>query len=125
MNSRNFKILTGGWSLIILFLTLKPNKGGEVFWLLQIEGMDKVAHFGLFFILAILTYPAFVFVKKSFKRQILISIIYGILISILTEYGQQFVQGRSSDWLDFLADITGVFFGIFVARLVLFRNVVF
>lgn len=125
MNSRTFKILTIGWSLAILFLTLKPHAGGEAFWLLKIQGMDKVAHFGLFFILTVLAYPAFRFAEKNVNWQIAISIIYGILISFLTEYGQQFVQGRSSDILDFIADSLGVFCGLAFAKLVLFKNIVF
>lgn len=107
--------------MTILFLTLKPQTDGEVFWLLKIQGMDKVAHFGLFFILAVLAYPAFKFAAKNVKWQIAISIIYGVLMSFLTEYGQQFVQGRSSDLFDFIADTLGVFCGLTFAKLVLFK----
>lgn len=117
-----FKVLTIGWSLIILFLTLAPDTtGGEKFWLLEIKGMDKVAHFGLFFILSIISYPAFNNKSLNPKRHLFISIIYGILLSFLTEFGQQFVQGRTSDLMDFLADTIGVILGTLISKMVLFN----
>ena len=85
--------------------------------------MDKVAHFGLFFILTLLAFPAFKFAGKNVKWQIAISIIYGVLMSFLTEYGQQFVQGRSSDLLDFIADTLGVLCGLAFAKYLLFKNI--
>lgn len=77
--------------------------------------MDKVAHFGIFLILSYLSIPAFNISNWSKKYIIAAAIFYGLALSMLTEYGQQFVQGRSSDVFDFLADSIGVVFGALLA----------
>lgn len=119
LSSNYYKILTLGWSLIILFLTLSPDTGGEKFWLLEKRGMDKVAHFGLFFILSLFNYNALQKDDRSKKTQFLISIVYALFFAFITEFGQQFVQGRSSDLMDFIADLIGSASGIVFSVLVL------
>ena len=112
MQKRTYSILTIGWSVAILFLTLSSSIGEGGFWLLEIPGMDKVAHFGLFFILAVM---ASSFTIKN-KTSMVWAIVYVIIIAIISEYGQSYVESRTSDVLDFLADIVGMIAGGFVAK---------
>ena len=112
MTKTTYRIFTIGWSLIILFLTLFPDAGGDKFWLLEIQGMDKVAHFGLFFILSFLSYLSFY--VSHHKNVIKITIGYGVLLACITEFGQLYVEGRNGDVYDLAADTLGLLIGLFV-----------
>ncbi len=112
MPKYTYSILTIGWSVAILFLTLSPDTGVGGFWLLKIPGMDKVAHFGLFFILAVL---AFLFNIKN-QANVIWALLYVIIIAIVSEYGQSYVEGRTSDVLDFVADMVGMIVGGLAAK---------
>lgn len=122
MNKITLRILTLGWSLLILFLTLLPDTGGKEFWLLKIQGMDKVVHFGLFFILSFLFLPASNSSFFHYRYSFILTIIYGVLLSALTEYGQMYVAGRSGDVFDFFVDTIGVLCGVLISDRFLFKK---
>lgn len=68
---------------------------------LHFPHIDKFAHFGVFFILALLFEYSF---SSSKLDKIALLSIYGFLIELL----QSFLPYRSASFADWLADVTGV-----------------
>jgi VanZ family protein len=100
--------LTLGWTCAILFLTLKPGDGSGIE--IPIPHLDKLVHFGLFFIEGY-----FLSASRLFeKRRIFFPLLIGLVLGSLTEYLQIFIPGRSGDLFDLLADMIGVMCGILV-----------
>lgn len=87
------------------FVFLFPN--GDLLEVLKTFGIiiRKLAHFGEYFILAILTYLCF----KDFKLQKhnIITFIFVVLFATFDEIHQLFVDGRSFGVLDILIDSLG------------------
>jgi VanZ family protein len=82
---------------------------------------DKIEHFSAFFILAVLLNLALIYQRKSyllFKNAIIVTIIICLSYGAVDELHQIFVPGRYADVRDWLADLTGVIFGVFVLNLV-------
>ncbi|MEI6845815.1 MAG: VanZ family protein [Candidatus Firestonebacteria bacterium] len=73
-----------------------------------IPNADKLAHMTEYFILSSLIYFA---LRKGHemenKKAVLTAIIISAFIGITDEYHQSFVAGRSSDVLDWVADVVG------------------
>ena len=99
----------------MMLLTLLPGSYVMKYSLINFPGFDKLVHFVLFFIFAILLYVSvFPSGSSSLTRylpwiiSILISMGYGAVI----EYFQGYVPGRSSDIHDLLADTVGAISGI-------------
>jgi VanZ family protein len=74
-----------------------------------ISGIDKLAHFTLFFLWSLAVRYDF---TKNFKW--LIVWIVGLLFSISTEVLQIFVEDRSYDVWDMVADTLGLSVGLFI-----------
>ena len=106
------------WGFFILYLTIKPKSANDFhspIWLKDFHP-DKIAHFGfwaLWYAIYHFTYlkqfPISTQTKVKSKQQrifIVIAILFGATIEIL-----QFTLkwGRSADWLDLIADSSGVF----------------
>ena len=73
-------------------------------------GPDKIAHFCIFLIFAVLSYRAFYYQSKFPKLKkyaIVISLILSSLYGYLDELHQFFVVGRSYDMYDWTADTLG------------------
>ncbi|AAV82964.1 VanZ family protein [Idiomarina loihiensis] len=79
-----------------LFLWQFPSTGAQ-----SIPHLDKLVHFGIFFVLALTFHRAF---ALSAKLSLLILVCYGFLIEI----AQSYAPGRSADVYDWLADASGV-----------------
>jgi len=79
-----------------LFLWQFPSTGAQ-----RIPHLDKLVHFGIFFVLAFTFHRAFLL---SAKFSLLILACYGLLI----ELAQAYSPGRSADVYDWLADASGV-----------------
>lgn len=79
-----------------LFLWQFPSTGAQ-----SIPHLDKLVHFGIFFVLALTFHRAF---ALSVKLSLLILVCYGFLIEI----AQSYAPGRSADVYDWLADASGV-----------------
>jgi VanZ family protein len=78
------------------------------------EHQDKLFHFGAYFVMGLLAW-------RSFKHTVdlpiilaLVSIIFCSLYGISDEWHQSFVEGRSSDVLDWLADTIGASMSVFL-----------
>ncbi|MCH7400648.1 VanZ family protein [Belliella kenyensis] len=76
----------------------------------NIPHIDKIAHFGLFFVLIFLwlRIPK----KKNIKIFFTIYLVFGVLFAILVEYLQGMVPMRSFDYMDITANILGVTVGV-------------
>ncbi|MEQ9285713.1 MAG: VanZ family protein [Cyclobacteriaceae bacterium] len=107
-----------GWSLAILFFTLSPEAPGSV-PLIDLPHFDKVGHFGLFFILAVLLYLALKPFSKVFR--VIFYLSYCAALGAATEYLQTRIPERNGDWLDFMADIAGSVVGFLIISYINFR----
>jgi VanZ family protein len=96
---------------LLIFLLSSRNLGIGV----DIRGADKVAHlleFGLLgFLLSIGFFKA---LSSSPTVKIAVTAVSGLTFGVLDEFHQYFVQGRSSDARDALADAVGVACGIMI-----------
>lgn len=98
-----FWIGTITWSVFIFILCAMPNEDIPDPHL-NIPHLDKVAHFGLFFILSVLLCYALPKKKQYlYFIPIFIALIYGGLLEIL----QYYFFNRSGDIWDLVADIAG------------------
>lgn len=79
---------------------------------INIQGIDKTAHIieysGLGFLMAF----GFGVTRENFETKALYSMLLSLLIGITDEIHQQFVPTRSMDFLDLMADLIGITFGI-------------
>jgi len=85
---------------------------------LEIPHLDKIVHFGLFYILGIflcaeLKYQTSLSYKKIGLIVIALVALYGAIIELLQYY--LFVN-RSGDYIDLLADISGGVIAVFMFR---------
>lgn len=88
------------WTIIILVLLLYPLKINELNQ--NLIPLDKIAHFGLFFILAS------ILIIENKKLNIYL-IIYSLSLGITTEILQKITNlGRNFDFYDFLTDTIAV-----------------
>lgn len=79
-----------------LFLAQSPAKPAS----LSFQHADKVAHFGVFFVLAFTLHLAF---RPKVWLGLLLLFMYGLLI----EVAQSYVPGRGAEALDLVADMLG------------------
>lgn len=96
--------------IIVLVLTLKPSSGHGM--KLFIPHLDKIAHFGMFFFLAINMMYKF---EKSYK--LLEYLLFCITLGFITEILQDFIPGRSLDFYDAFADILGIIAAYYVYQM--------
>ena len=107
INSFKYTLTLAIWAILTGYSTLSPTMpSGEI----PIAGLDKVAHFVLFGLLAVLTVLSIWEMNQSIKD----SVVFGfaafaiILTGGLVELIQQSVEGRSAEFLDFVANLLGV-----------------
>ncbi|MDR2384085.1 MAG: VanZ family protein [Tannerella sp.] len=104
-----FLFLSIAWAaMIFYFCTIPSNKIPK----LEFRYMDKLAHFGVFFVQSVLLSSVFSLrIRKSYFAIIFLStlmiFVYGGLIEIL----QDNFFNRRGDVYDLIADVTGGFFG--------------
>jgi VanZ family protein len=99
--------LTSAITLLILIAVLLPgSKVPDV----KLVGFDKIVHIIMFFAWAVA-------VRYDFSDARMAGVItVGFLFSLFTEILQIFVEDRSFDWYDTLADITGLVAGCLMAK---------
>lgn len=83
---------------------------------LGIPHLDKVAHFCEFFIFGVLIARAFFrsFPETSFLKAIIICLVIATAYAGLDEWHQQFIPGRTVDFADFFANLTGIAVSVLV-----------
>jgi VanZ family protein len=110
------------WAIIIMILLALPPNDLPKSSFLNIPHLDKIVHFILFFVLALLLAGGFskqvqfsFFNTSPLLIAMLIAIAYGGLTELLQ--GSLFV-GRTSEFLDFAADCVGALIGIGAMKIV-------
>ncbi len=106
------------WGFFILYLTLKPKSADDSHfpaWLSELHP-DKIAHFvfwGLWYVIYHTTYLIYIpsnndsTIKRNRQRIfVAVAIIVGGMIELLQ---LKLNWGRSAEWLDLIADGSGVF----------------
>ena len=112
------RVATVTWGIVMLVLLFLP---GEMIPLHMAHNEDKLLHFGGFSVLSGLG----VLCIRNFRRIFFMTqssfvMAVGSGCSILTELLQQGVSGRTTSFMDGLANIAGVLAGIIVTNLVIF-----
>ena len=100
------------WSLVIAYLCFAPADEFKKVHI-TIPHFDKVVHFGMFFILGIIM-SAIKYAKPSKFNTLwlpVLAIAYGGIIELIQ---LQFIYKRNGDFIDWLADIIGLFIGIWI-----------
>lgn len=106
-----YKIIFFLYGGFLLYILLRPTSDLPQNFP-SFEGMDKVVHFLIFAFLAYLYKKAFL--KHSILKEFLLLAGYALLTEIMQEKMQ---MGRTGDPLDMLADVLGIFAGVFVFNL--------
>ena len=101
-----FVILTL-WTLILLGLLLSPIAEMPIPNLWGFEHLDKVAHFGLFFVTGLVGVFSARFLSQ-FRNRILFGIVFGLFLAICTEFAQSLIPFRNMSLYDLFADIAGL-----------------
>ena len=96
------KVVWGLLVFIVVGLSLLPQ--GQVS--VQVPITDKVAHFSAYFILAFVA-----LLSSSQKHSYLAILAVQISIGVFVEVAQVFVPGRTPEFLDFVANCSGVLCG--------------
>ena len=112
-NKMCYRILFFLYGAFLTYILLRPTSDLDLpknFF--SFEGMDKVVHFLIFALLAYLYKMAFP--RHSIVRELLLLSAYALLTEIMQE---QMQLGRSGDPLDILADVLGIFAGVFIFNL--------
>jgi len=102
------------WAIVIFILCAMPSESIPDPHL-NIPHVDKVVHFGMFFILALLVcneleYQTRLSLRKIYITAVCIAFVYGGIIELL----QQYCFNRSGDVADLLADVVGAIAGCLV-----------
>lgn len=109
------------WAFVIFVLcNINLKTSGEAPWY-YFEGIDKVVHACMFFVLAVLSYWGF-YEQSRWKQlsrnaavyALLLCMFYGGLIEVLQ--GTIFTY-RSADWVDWIFDTAGALLGLWVFSL--------
>ena len=110
--------LTSLWFFIMCYLLFSPSNGLPKGGVINIPHFDKIVHIGMFSILSVIVfYEAF---KNSVptRRVIIVFTLTAILFAGLSEIIQHnYIEGRNGSWFDLLADLTGLFLGYGLYRL--------
>lgn len=114
MNTKTLRILIAGnvlWVIIIFILCSLPGEDiPDPHW--NIPHLDKVVHFGMFFILSLLLvcpleYYSALSVKKIYAIAVAVAFVYGGGIELL----QHYFFNRGGDVWDLAADLAGAIAG--------------
>ncbi len=113
-----FRFVFWLWTVFIVFMTLKPKIKSSV----RLEKiyhlrLDYVIHFGVYFCWMIALGFAYQnFVNSTNKRKQIALLVLILMFSYITEYAQNFSEGRVYNPLDFMFNLIGA-----ILALVLFK----
>lgn len=109
------KILLGWLVFIMIIMGIPGNYFPKTPKLIELFSPDKIIHFVLFSILFILIYNYLsnIFSNLRVLNKYIIAFIFGTIYGGLTEFLQTSVfVGRDGNYVDWIADSLGLFFGI-------------
>jgi len=97
------------YSGLVFYLSVRPiGEGGPV---ITLPGADKFLHAGEFALFVIIAHKAiryFADYGRTNNSVVTLSIFY----ASLTEFSQAFISYRTASWLDWLANLAGISFGL-------------
>lgn len=121
-NKKKFLYLPLGlYWLFIFILTSIPGKSIPK----VLGGVDKIKHFGAYFVLAFLLSFALKMQNRFpivSKNSVLFTFMITLFYGLIDEVHQIFIPGRYFDWMDLLADVIGSLIGIFLAKIIISNN---
>ena len=108
------------WTVIILLATTLPSSSIPKTSLLKIPHFDKIVHFVLFFVLALLLISEFNTLRQEGKLTrlsiviaISVSVVYGLIIELLQYY---LLTTRSGNLYDFAANVLGAIVAVLLYK---------
>ena len=100
------------WAILIFVLCTLPPSDAPRF---KIPYLDKVAHFGIFFVQSVLLSLLFNFqTRKSYFQIIILSTLMAFAYGGIIEILQSKFFNRSGDLYDLIADVLGGFLGAMI-----------
>lgn len=119
MIKKRYWISIAVWASIILVLCGMPPQDVDKIKFIDIPYLDKLVHFGLYFVLALLIMAILTLNSKLKKSRwanlitILSCLLYGWLIEVMQ---RAFFPGRSYELMDVVADTAGAVVGVLLYR---------
>lgn len=100
------------WLILIVFVTLTP--GEQLPKSPDIIGFDKLVHFGMFMVLTLLWLSVYPQDRGGISLAKIVTnyLVFGIVFAIFVEYMQHYIPGRSFDYGDMAANLTGGTVGV-------------
>lgn len=108
----NFRTLSIMYAFAIIFVSSIP---GDYLPRQEIFSWDKVFHFFEYFFFTLLIASAYIYSPNRRRRMkwIAYTLKIGIIFPLSDEFYQSFIPGRTSSWLDVIADLSGVTIALF------------
>ncbi|HNP18151.1 MAG TPA: VanZ family protein [Fulvivirga sp.] len=97
------------WAILILVLTLTPGASVPNY---KLFSYDHLGHLAIFSILAFLMSSGIYAQKQQMSKSIQLSLLPAIIYGMVIEVIQEYIPGRSMEWLDLLANCSGSILGI-------------
>lgn len=118
-NKRKFLYIPLGlyWLLIFILTSIPSQSMPKVF-----GGVDKLKHFGAYFVLAFLLNFALLIQEKFSilsKKSLLFTLLITSFYGLFDEVHQIFIPGRYFDWWDLVADVIGSLIGIGLVKIIM------
>lgn len=108
------------WAMTILCLSSVPSKELPDFSFWNIFGIDKLVHIAMYGILSFLVLKSGNLQPAHWKLQnniVFIAALSGVVYGGLIELYQEFILfDRHGEWMDFVANMAGTFFGIMLFK---------
>ena len=108
IKQKYIKVIFWVLALVVMVLSLIPGSASY-----SINNLDKLVHFGAFFILSILLLFAYKF-SKPFFTTALVMALFGLAIEVLHLY----VPRRVFSMYDFAADLLGIMVALVIYRII-------
>ena len=108
----NFRTLSFIYAVGIIAVSSIP---GNYLPSQEVFSWDKVFHFVEYFIFTVLIASAYIYSPERRRRMqwIAYTLKVGIIFPLSDECYQSFIPGRTSSWLDVIADLSGVTIALF------------
>lgn len=106
------------WGILLAILSLMPGQQGTMF-LFGIPHIDKIGHFGMYAIWALLVFLAWRGQSSfSLNKTLWLTFIFGLIAGILLELGQLVMSaGRVFEVYDIIANTLGTLAGAFAGKM--------
>jgi VanZ family protein len=98
------------YCLFIYWLSNQPSLPAPMWFAIQ----DKFYHVGAYFIFGILAWRSFKHLQNQTIILAIVSFIFSSLYGISDEWHQSFIEGRFSDFNDWIADTVGAGLAVFL-----------